>query len=654
MNMKNIFIVLFFISVALAWPSTFPTSCYLPNYNYFVMNNFNFTYNPINTTCIGGFNADMSNGFGADFFYNRTVPSTYNIYFSNIAVGKLYMNWISSSVNANFTQNYTLNNLQIADGKYNFSVIGWSNGSSSLGTGIELTFFNSSNASTVFYVQNTAFSGDYNNHTANGTFNVSGNCYTIGNGTTSIYSCGYLRVSAKHWVYMAMSSARGISYITGLPVITQPFLDREVPYYANSIVLSLFLPYYAISDSSNGVVVRTDATGINYTPTETPYSAYVFYGTYLITPIISYFPADTVQANYYNASTGVTYLLNNTGAYLIDGVTRTCYFVAPYIPPMNATIYTVTATLCTANEQNAYITNPTIYLVQNCYVSGNTYFVDIQAIASRTFAVQTTDNASTVNNYAYTTSHLSVNYTIDNGATKLTNVSIISGNMSVCAYQQGSYIFFNQNTNSILGTSLNKIVGKIFILGFMVIGAAIPYSIIIAIALNDSFQVMSSTDIFLIFSFVAVISLVNSYFGARTLKALGIYVALGVIILGNFLLRADTSTVNSWYCRGTIDAQTTTSCQPMLLSSLNGLYALVTSVNIYNFLIQIPLFLINSFIFFLSLPALIADLLVNAAFTISPMLGNVLAPFQIVLTLGIYFWLLVKGFEIIHNQFREV
>lgn len=627
--MKAIPILLLLIALATALPADFPTTCV----NSTTINGYNFTWSTNGQNCSVSAPVGIMVGY---FPYNVTVvggPTILEVTGNPIGLLELdgdsvetaVLNFVNLKFNSSFTQNFT----------FTASIIN-SHDTGCL-TRLNATFTNSSGQSVFFDACNGVVGNCCNITNKTGSVSYDGSCIMVSNSTNNISVCdGTLNytVVADGYCNSCTYDSNGLyNYIT--PSFPSPYVSQytDAPATANGSY-GLNLNIFFNSALSN-YIIRTDAFAnayrTAYNTTNNTYQAYVLYSSYLVQPLLVYYPGHTVLPEFGNATLGTTYLYVNEAAYIIDKTNHLCFFVAPYAPTNTSTIQTMTAVECSA-ASTYYVSNPTVFLTRNCWNDGTTYYADIRSVSSRSYIVQRTYANATSYLDNYSTAHLQINFSSAN----LTNFSIVSGTESVCAWNNQTKILFNMDT-SVVSNTLVKIVMTLFTLAMVVVSSFVPFAALIAISLNDAFTLLSAEQMFAAISISLVLSFANNYAGDRTLKSLGIYVAMAVTILIKLM------TVSNY-----------TTDQTQLESLITSFNTLTSSTDIGSFILSLPTFLLTVFATFLLLPAVLSDVLFNAIYYISPMAYSAFVPFKIVLTTGLYLWLVLKAYEVISNRFRAI
>ncbi|VVB58309.1 Uncharacterised protein [Candidatus Anstonella stagnisolia] len=393
--------------------------------------------------------------------------------------------------------------------------------------------------------------------------------------------------------------------------------------------------YYVRSGFTGSTINRVSPATAAYA------KLFLFYaGTTLLTPQITYFPVSDAFGNFYNLSNGAAFVKNNTDTYVFDKQSQLWYLCPAYA----ATTFTNTySTACVVlNEGGIQNLNMNIiYLINNCFQSGGNFFWSIKAPTSQSYlSEQILTNGSVVTG-SFSGTSVSGNASLVNTA----NFTIRNLNYGyVCAWTNSTSVFFNGANPIMQANNLTKMGSQIMFFFFVGSSAAVPYASVAMFLFNDIFQVVSVPDMFILFVFSAVVGIVYSYqvLGDKTLKSVGMYVAIALAMLS--LIAA----------RGAAAGLTGFPDFSGLQNSIGGLQTSVNSANLFGFAVSAVAFIVNFFVFILALPLIISGYLFGSLQMISWDLYNAVSVFQPIFAFGMYLWVAIKAYEVISNRFRPI
>jgi len=378
--------------------------------------------------------------------------------------------------------------------------------------------------------------------------------------------------------------------------------------------------------------------------------AYIYYGTSLILPKITYIVGQDAFGDFYNASSaGVSYLKNNSAHLVLDSTTGLWFSIVPTYTCANYNDVGLAQGIIypTTGSGGIPITLPTVFPIQNCYESSGYYYWNITGTTSQTFTLNKT--ATPTN---YTTTSTGVSYSGSINTTNATRITISANGFNICAWQNGSNVLFS-SIPFLTADATTNLFGKVIIVGWVGISVIAPYAAIGIFLFNDIFSIMTQSQAFMVALITVFMGAVVNAFSERNLKNIGFYFAIGLFIIVYYTggLIAGTSVNTS--CIPTIGSQTIGTAGASILTNLNTSMA-NASGNIGAFFLSIVQFIIDVVGFTLNLPAFIAAGLFAPLACINSNLYNAAVGASSVVSVGVLLYLLVKGYEVIANRFQKI
>jgi hypothetical protein len=547
-------------------------------------------------------------------------------------------------------------------------------GTSSLGTGGQTNYLELTNlpfpTNGTYYVNNSGNGGGYGataqigcwngttatksiSTTGTGAFSANGNITSNGANITIKIGTTQINCSNGETVFFYTSgicAAPGIGATWSFPAwssTTATELNAETLLAYQPLTTSNGIEY--LSYTSNGIIRSDFKKGLKFLSTADASQyckVFIYYGSTLLLPQITYIPSVDAFGYFYNASDSVAYLQNNSANYVLDAASGLWYSVLPFVCSDYNTIYAQSAYLYPyASSNNVF---PPMYVVQNCYVdsSGN-YTWTIKGTSSALFNFTkyylNSSNDSVLDSSTFT----GITYTGTTNLTDAVNLSISSAGYNVCSWQNGTNILFSA-PSFIAGDALTKVIGAFIMIVMLGITVVFPFAGVGVLFMNDIFSYFTQVQAFgLAVSAVGLSFLVNSV-SEKSIKNVGFYVAIGLAVFV--------------YYSSTAGPEVQQSCIPVFMNangvllkdSLTSMSTALTTANLGQFIVAAPSLLLSLFGLVIDLTSYIWAGIYSPIKCINYNLGNAVEGMGLVISLGVAMWVIVKAYEVISNRFRNI
>lgn len=508
--------------------------------------------------------------------------------------------------------------------------------------------------------------------------NTTARCY-VGTGASSGVSCDSTAQEItcpglEKDIAITINSTHGFYNISGGSTMSCPLTSTirwvtkkssfiDVAYYNTSYHLefNMTVPYRLANISTNGnyfsynemnnKIIRSDFTVrkgdyFDKNNASSYCQAIVYtsnsYGTSQIIPLITYFPGSGAYANFYNTTTNAVSLRNNSVNYLYDSTQNAWFNVVPTCADYTQlNLFSAYLVPTTSTTQQA--TLPRIYSVLNCYQSGNNFTWNIVTSDSVTFSfAQLLTNGTLL-----TSSTTSPSYS---GSVNIQNTSVINitdGTNQICAYGNGTNILFssplflaNQNLTRQFGSIMFIVAGGLTV--------ATPFAGIFSIVLNDIFSFTDQSTLFAAIIGAIFLSFLVNARNEGSFKNIMWYIGIGGVVLAQFLIWYGTQSSTP------IETRTAESIQA-INATTNSFATLATgNTNLIEFAVNGVGFLTQLFSLFQQLPSIWSVLLIQPLYAINPALASAVNLFAAVLVAAPMLYIILKLYEVITRQFKNV
>lgn len=290
-----------------------------------------------------------------------------------------------------------------------------------------------------------------------------------------------------------------------------------------------------------------------------------------------------------------------------------------------------------------------IYTRLNCFVQdGSSYVTDISNTNIRAYSITVTyNNSGVLSYYSFNTTsqvfyqNISLFNSITNGT--MSSVIVKDNQGTICSWDGKSRIFLPFSIPAI-NLGVFSILVYVFLLFTIIVGCFIPYALLVAIILNDTYTIIPTPDMSIIFAFAAIAGLtINAFSFDRGIKHLFIVLGIGSAYLASIQSNIPSSLG--------VDLSPLTG---ILTSSSDLITCSGTTNCLWQFVSGAPAYIIQLFIYVLELPFNVITVLGHLIFAISPVLTTGLNPFLTMIAYAgtIYFYL--KAYEVLANKFRSI
>jgi hypothetical protein len=408
--------------------------------------------------------------------------------------------------------------------------------------------------------------------------------------------------------------------------------------YFNSTIRDVFGTQAYISlNGVNGKIVRSDFCGgscgsamVNSTAADSYCKAMIYYGGATIYPKITYTPGLSAFGYWYNASSGIAYIPNNTAVYVLDSTTNTWYFVPSLSCDNFVDTYTISALYYSAGVSYSAISMPLIPTTLSCSQSGNNYTISSLYPMTVTHVVYY-NNGTDFN----ATSSVSSAFSFTINTNQYPNVNYTVNGVTTC---------WRSSNATLLGTAINwpsggfeKYVAYLPFLTALAASTWNPFGLLFVAYISDAYQLMSAETTATLIVIVAFISLLINYRGAMTLKAVVTYMLITIGIISYY-----TSFVGA------------VACDKTPLTALTTAFNSLSLVSIESFVASAPIFLVNVGNAILNTPGNAIAYALCMTNLAAPIMSTPLAIFVPLLMLAANIVLLLLLYQIIANRFNLV
>jgi hypothetical protein len=281
-----------------------------------------------------------------------------------------------------------------------------------------------------------------------------------------------------------------------------------------------------------------------------------------------------------------------------------------------------------------------IYTRSNCYIQNNQWYIaDLENTQEKLFTVEAIYNDTTSNyNYNITSQALFENISVYN----ISYIRISDDEGEVCYYDGTTTLFLPFHISAIELDAFS-ILTKVLFLFMVIISCFIPFGLLGAIIINDVYQIVDIPNMCRIIAFAAIAGLtINSFSFDRGVKHLFIILAIGVAYIS--ALNEIEATVGTDF--GAITD---------LLTSAGNLTTCEGTTNcLWQFVSNTPAFIIQLFIFVLTLPVTVMELLLKLIAFISPAIATGIRPFVVIIMYAAVIYFYLKAYEVLANKFKGV
>jgi len=282
-------------------------------------------------------------------------------------------------------------------------------------------------------------------------------------------------------------------------------------------------------------------------------------------------------------------------------------------------------------ETTDVFNNQSIITRSSCEQKNNTLYVNVVNTLPVVYTVNVSGNTS----YAFQTTNYQLITSIPLAGVDA--VAVYSNEYNVCTWGSGSSMWLPFNF-AWLGDGFSNVLIYIFMLFMVVLSAIIPYAFIFIFIFNDMYQILGILHIASLGVLCFIISLVNSSFSIdRGLKHLFIYMAIFIAFLSSISSYQTELGIN-------LDAYTTL---------LDGYYNIAQPENLFDVAVGVYTIMVSLFLLLFTLPIHIWNLIAGSIAIISPDIGSVLSTYSIVVVIGIYLAIFLKGYEVVRNTFLK-
>lgn len=643
MEMKLILALLLLASVSFAWSSGYsPPSCIS---QYSVLGyNFSITQSGVPQTCTVSIGA-----MSLQPFYNKTEISSGGGGGTSLTAQSNTPIFSVTTTPVQTTDPYGEKTTQwfIDIGSYIGNLTGNFLGASTLTVGggtpsstgtHQLTISNGTSNITLSYVNSTAFGSGYNY-----SFPLIVSSGSISNGTHQITTSGTI-INATLKAIFSAGCAQCYGYATTSIIPAQtlnyPTFTEINSRTANdeNFTARNYFGFY------NGYALRSDITTGSYSNGNSSNNckSLLYYGTTLIIPKITYIPTTDAFASFYNISSTVAFVPNNTVTYIMD--TNNVWYVLPAFTCSNYNlIYTNSVYVYPYSASSAVLSLPKLYPIQNCYSFLGTFYWDIKGTSSQTYyyAKQYTNGS------VDTTTFTGLQYTGNTNVSNTLNVTITDGTNVVCAWGNGTSLLFA--APAFLQENVTSLMGKMSLLALTGVSTVTPFAVFGMILVNDTFSILPQEQIFA-FCLIAVIfsAFINGYM-SKSLKNFGWYLGAFLAVFAFYSVQIPNGTGTTVAGLDAVKTQLsglstdTVTLYLALTSSNSNLLAIFTGglSLIYSLLTTLVL-----------LPIYLSQAILSPLAAINPTLANIASLIMgMTLTLGIAVYLSFKVFEMGTKQY---
>jgi len=378
--------------------------------------------------------------------------------------------------------------------------------------------------------------------------------------------------------------------------------------------------------------------------------ALFLYGGAKITPKVEvfspvkfiYIPAQNKSRDcgvYYNSTTGGCswwegFVVNNASVYIADDDDNWFTAAGPGIEQFNinwSQKYEPYSVVPVFNGSDVLFPNG-IYTRLNCYERDGYFIINARNTQVHTFTISVTGNSSYFQQVS--TSLLFQNISL-NGTTA---ISLSDEDSTLCAYNGEARLFlpFSMPDLDIDGYGIIPWVALLF---SVILSAIVPFALFIAFIINDTYSIISVSQMATLAVFAIIGGFVNNSFSQeRSTKHLIVIVCLAVGYI---------SVISEYQDDAGIDLSA-------YVGILDSMKALMDSNSLWDFTTGLVTFVVQLFMLIFTLPALFVLLVYQLVGVISPPIANAAAGFVGYIALAFMAYFYLKAYEVITNRFRNV
>lgn len=283
-------------------------------------------------------------------------------------------------------------------------------------------------------------------------------------------------------------------------------------------------------------------------------------------------------------------------------------------------------------ETSGIINNQSIITRSSCEVKNGTLQVNVVNTLPVLYTV--TVNGDTSYSYSVTNYELSTSIPLSG----VSNATIYSNDQIACAWGSTESLWLPFNFTW-LSDGFSGVMVVVFMLFMVILSAIIPYAFLFIFIFNDMYHILSIIHIAALGVFCVIIGLVNSSFNIdRGIKHLLVYMAIFVAFLAS---------VSTYQTELGIDLDTYTGL-------LDAFYLISQPTTLFDVAVGVFTIIVSIFVLILTLPVHVSFLILQLLGLISPVIAAQAATYSIILTVGIYIALFLKGYEVVRNTFLKV
>ncbi len=368
----------------------------------------------------------------------------------------------------------------------------------------------------------------------------------------------------------------------------------------------------------------------------------LYYGSNLILPMITYFPADSAFAYFYNTSNGVAYISNNTATYAFDQLTNQWYFVPAFTCTNYSTIYLVSTFFYPTAAASSSPSPPLVPVYLSCTQNGDNYNITSGWATSVDHIVYYSNNV-TFNNTAQSGSNF--NFAVNTTTYPYVNYTV-NGN-TYCT-RTGAQNMLGLPSVSIPNTAYKPFLLLIW-LASIGVSFIVPFASVLPIALNDMFNLVSIMDMAFILVAVGIGTIFIRAGQKNTVKSAVVYLLFAFFLLTSIITRGGSYIPqNSDMSNGTIGLANFTNSTMQIFSNTNSKPDLV------SFVAGAPGFVVAIFNLLTQAPVVLTWVIFGSIQSISPEVFTAAKALITVIIYGAYVYIFIKGYEVLANKFREI
>ncbi len=376
----------------------------------------------------------------------------------------------------------------------------------------------------------------------------------------------------------------------------------------------------------------------NETPEEHA-TALLLYGSNIICPELVIFSNKTAYLNqtwFKKSSACDIKVMNSTSYFLYDFETDSWYLKPAAIYSSNQQYQEEIMFFSSGGGSGSGIISsiPELPYYLVCFERDGIYYIKSKLTSSAFHDVSAESNGSIIYHFNQTTDEFSVAINISN----VTNILYKIDEIERCRWENQVNLLGIPKLNGPSNKILNFVIGIPLYLFILTISTIIPFVLMFLFVVNDIIKLLEPSQVALLSIMTGVASAFTNWQGERSTKMLII-----------FFVMASTYAILFYTIAGIQESNVA-----QLSQNIEDMRAKFENFDLLSLVLTLPTFLVNLFVFLLTLPLFVFDFLVEVTMEINPLFGSFLQSFKTAFVAGLYAYLALKAYEVVSNRFRTI